>query len=71
MFCDITMPDGLFGDGRSAQRAQAALKRAADMGFTFYTHPEIEFFLLRSAMTSTRSRPPSTTAGWLRPHHDG
>lgn len=27
-----------------------ALKRAADMGFTFYTHPEIEFFLLRTPL---------------------
>ena len=45
MFCDILMPDGApsFADPRYVLKR--ALGRAADMGFTFYTHPEIEFFL--------------------------
>ena len=45
MFCDILMPDGSpsFADPRYVLKR--ALGRAADMGFTFYTHPEIEFFL--------------------------
>ncbi len=45
MFCDILMPDGTpsFADPRYVLKR--ALGRAADMGFTFYTHPEIEFFL--------------------------
>jgi len=45
MFCDILMPDGSpsFADPRFVLKR--ALGRAADMGFTFYTHPEIEFFL--------------------------
>jgi glutamine synthetase len=45
MFCDILMPDGSpsFADPRYVLKR--ALSRAADMGFTFYTHPEIEFFL--------------------------
>src|SRR5689334_2971694 len=48
MFCDILMPDGSpsFADSRYVLRR--ALDRAAEAGFTFYTHPEIEFFLLRS-----------------------
>ena len=47
MFCDITMPDGSpsWADPRHVLRR--ALTKAADAGFTFYTHPEIEFFLLR------------------------
>jgi glutamine synthetase len=47
MFCDILMPDGSpsWADPRFVLRR--ALSRAADMGFTFYTHPEIEFFLLK------------------------
>jgi glutamine synthetase len=47
MFCDITMPDGTpsYADPRHVLRR--ALGKAADLGFTFYTHPEVEFFLLR------------------------
>src|SRR6266550_7647978 len=48
MFCDILLPDGSpsWADPRHVLRR--ALSRAADKGFTFYTHPEIEFFLLES-----------------------
>lgn len=50
MLCDIKLPDGSpsFADPRYVLKR--ALKKAADMGFTFYTHPEIEFFLLRELM---------------------
>jgi glutamine synthetase len=48
MFCDILLPDGTpsWADPRHVLRR--ALSRAAEQGFTFYTHPEIEFFLLQS-----------------------
>jgi glutamine synthetase len=48
MFCDILLPDGSpsWADPRHVLRR--ALSRAAEKGFTFYTHPEIEFFLLES-----------------------
>ncbi|MEY4348515.1 MAG: hypothetical protein RIS43_934, partial [Actinomycetota bacterium] len=47
IFCDIHMPDGSpsFADPRYVLKR--ALSKAADMGFTFYTHPEIEFFLFK------------------------
>jgi glutamine synthetase len=47
MFCDILLPDGTpsYADPRNVLKR--ALGRASDLGFTFYTHPEIEFFLLR------------------------
>src|SRR5215471_1386195 len=47
MFCDIQLPDGSesWADPRHVLRR--ALRKAADKGFTFYTHPEIEFFLLQ------------------------
>ena len=47
MFCDITMPDGSpsWADPRHVLRRALAKAKAA--GFTFYTHPEIEFFLLK------------------------
>jgi glutamine synthetase len=46
MFCDILLPDGSpsWADPRHVLRR--ALSRAAEKGFTFYTHPEIEFFLV-------------------------
>src|SRR3954464_4019194 len=47
MFCDILMPDGTpsYADPRFVLKR--ALSRAAEKGFTFYTHPEIEFFLFK------------------------
>ncbi|NLE98996.1 MAG: glutamine synthetase [Propionibacterium sp.] len=47
MFCDIRMRDGSpsFADPRFVLKR--AMQRAADAGFTFYVHPEIEFFLLK------------------------
>ncbi len=47
IFCDITMPDGSpsFADPRYVLKR--ALAKASDMGFSFYTHPEIEFFLFK------------------------
>src|SRR3954453_5232830 len=48
MFCDIFMPDGTpsWADPRHVLRR--ALDKAATAGFTFYTHPELEFFLLKN-----------------------
>ena len=45
MFCDIVMPDGSpsYADPRFVLKR--TLQKAADKGFTFYTHPEIEFYL--------------------------
>jgi glutamine synthetase len=45
MFCDIQMPDGSPSYADPRYVLKRALGRTADMGFTFYTHPEIEFFL--------------------------
>lgn len=47
MFCDILMPDGSpsFADPRFVLKR--TLERASDRGFTFYTHPEVEFFLFK------------------------
>ena len=47
MFCDITLPDGSpsYADPRFVLKK--ALRKAAERGFTFYTHPEIEFFLFK------------------------
>ena len=41
MFCDITMPDGSPSYADPRYVLKRALKKAADLGFTFYTHPEV------------------------------
>ena len=45
MFCDIRTPEGepFAADPRQVLRRNLA--RAGEMGFSFYVHPEIEFFL--------------------------
>lgn len=45
MFCDILMPDGSPSYADPRYVLKRALNRAADAGFTYYTHPEIEFYL--------------------------
>jgi glutamine synthetase len=46
MFCDILQPDGSASWADPRHVLRRALSKAAEKGFTFYTHPEIEFFLL-------------------------
>ncbi len=45
MFCDILTPDGQPFAADPRQVLKRTLARAAEMGFTFYVHPEMEFFL--------------------------
>jgi glutamine synthetase len=65
MFCDILMPDGSpsFADPRFVLKR--ALGRAADMGFTFYTHPEIEFFLFNELPEPGRQPVPIDNGGYF------
>ncbi|GEB63502.1 type I glutamate--ammonia ligase [Sinomonas atrocyanea] len=48
MFCDILTPDGEPSPADPRNVLKRTLARAAEMGFTCYTHPEIEFYLLES-----------------------
>ena len=48
MFCDITMPDGTPSPADPRNVLRRTLDKAAAMGYTCYTHPEIEFFLFKS-----------------------
>src|SRR5689334_6744950 len=65
MFCDILMPDGSpsWADPRFVLRR--ALAKAKDMGFTFYTHPEIEFFLLKDQPEDGREPRPVDNGGYF------
>ncbi|WP_459612275.1 type I glutamate--ammonia ligase [Corynebacterium urogenitale] len=65
MFCDITMPDGepSWADPRQVLRRQMNI--AAEMGFTCYVHPEIEFFLVQSTETDGERPTPTDTGGYF------
>lgn len=49
MFCDIMVPDGgaFAGDPRTVLKN--TLRKAADMGYTYYVGPELEFFYFRNS----------------------
>jgi glutamine synthetase len=48
MFCDIAMPDGSASPADPRNVLRRTLEKAAKMGYTCYTHPEIEFFLFKN-----------------------
>ena len=52
MFCDIITPDGQPFAADPRYVLKRTLERAAEMGFTFYIHPEMEFFLFEDATSS-------------------
>ena len=71
MFCDILMPDGSPSPADPRYVLRRALRRAADAGFAFYTHPEVEFFLLRDRPQRGLPVPPPVDQGGyfdLTPH---
>jgi glutamine synthetase len=47
MFCDIQMPDGSPSYADPRHVLKRTLSKAAEKGYTFYTHPEIEFYLFK------------------------
>ena len=47
MFCDIMTPDGQPAAADPRNVLRRALAKASDLGFSFYIHPEIEFYLLK------------------------
>ena len=65
MFCDITTPDGEPAVADPRNVLKRTLARAADRGFTFYTHPEIEFYLLRSSKYGEEGPVPVDSAGYF------
>ena len=62
MFCDIVMPDGSPSYADPRYVLKRTLTKAADQGFTFYTHPEIEFYLFKDTPQTAWSRCRSTAA---------
>ncbi|MGH3490527.1 MAG: glutamine synthetase family protein [Actinopolymorphaceae bacterium] len=65
MFCDILMPDGSPSYADPRYVLKRALGKAADLGFTFYTHPEIEFFLFKDMPEKGRAPVPVDRSGYF------
>jgi glutamine synthetase len=65
MFCDITTPDGKPATADPRNVLKRTLAKAADKGFTFYTHPEIEFYLLKDSDWAGGGAQPIDTAGYF------
>lgn len=49
MFCDILLPGGQPFEGDPRLVLKKNLKRAADLGYTFYVGPELEFFYFKNS----------------------
>jgi len=49
MFCDILHPDGRPFEGDPRYVLKRNLKRATDLGFTFYVGPELEYFYFKDS----------------------
>src|SRR5690606_40844025 len=71
MYCDILMPDGSpsYADPRHVLKRQ--LSKASDLGFSFYTHPEIEFYLLKKMPGPGELPEPNDSGGYFdhTPHN--
>ncbi len=65
MFCDITTPDGQPAVADPRHVLKRTLAKASDAGFTFYTHPEIEFYLLKSSTYGPGGPEPVDSAGYF------
>lgn len=66
MFCDVATPDGKPAAADPRNVLRRALDKAAKMGFSFYVHPEIEFYLLKSPDLGENGQPvPVDNAGYF------
>jgi len=52
MFCDICWPGGQPFEGDPRYVLKRNLKKAADMGYTFYVGPELEYFYFQDSETT-------------------
>jgi len=57
LFCDIKTPDGKPAETDPRFILKRELQAAADMGFTFYVGPEVEFFYFKQPREDESQRP--------------
>ncbi len=65
MFCDIVMPDGTPSPADPRNVLKRALNKASQMGYTCYTHPEIEFFLFKEEPVIGKAPIPVDSGGYF------
>ncbi|MBN0042360.1 type I glutamate--ammonia ligase [Cellulosimicrobium cellulans] len=65
MFCDILTPDGEPSLADSRNVLKRALAKASDKGFTFYTHPEVEFYLFNQPADAEHGLVPVDQGGYF------
>jgi glutamine synthetase len=65
MFCDLLTPDGEPSLADSRTVLKRALSRASEKGFTFYTHPEVEFYLFEAPADPSQPLVPVDQGGYF------
>jgi len=65
MFCDILTPDGESAHADPRYVLKRALNKAAAHGLTFYTHPEVEFYLFKELITPGQQPEPVDQGGYF------
>ncbi|MEI6867252.1 MAG: glutamine synthetase family protein [Actinomycetes bacterium] len=65
MFCDIALPDGTPSLADPRNVLKRTLNKAAEMGYTCYTHPELEFFLFEGATPAGQPPVPVDFGGYF------
>ena len=65
MFCDITLPNGQPSPADPRNVLRRTLNKAAEMGYTCYTHPEIEFFLFKAQPSPGQAPIPVDQGGYF------
>lgn len=65
MFCDLTTPNGEAASADPRNVLKRTLAQAAEKGFTFFIHPEIEFYLLKSSVSGPNGLEPVDRAGYF------
>lgn len=65
MFCDLQNPDGTPARTDPRGVLERTLQKAADLGFTFQVHPEIEFYLFKPPSSFNEPLIPVDQAGYF------
>lgn len=65
MFCDLATPNGEPASADPRNVLRRALARAAERGFRYYIHPEIEFYLFKSLDFGAEGPVPVDRAGFF------
>ncbi|GAA4689109.1 glutamine synthetase family protein [Nocardioides nanhaiensis] len=65
MFCDIEMPDGSASYADPRNVLKRTLAKAGERGFSFYTHPEIEFYLFKNVPEAGEEPVPMDRSGYF------